>query len=189
METNETMNISDSRAVIAEQLVESCKELFGSYEVNIEVDEEKNSPGNGEGETHLIGLLGVTAEGLRATVAIQTSDQILQDTFPADLDSDRDQKLQDWIGELSNQLLGRLKNKLIPYGCELTLGVPAVIQGSQLKTILPRRTEISSHRFITDQDNDIFLFLSTLEEESFTLHTPDTDTEDDFMAEGEILFF
>lgn len=190
MQTNETINISDTRVVIAEQLTESCKELFESYEVSLKATNNKKSLESEKEGVHLIGLLGVTSEGLRATVAIQTCDQILQDTFPADLDDDRDQKIQDWIGELSNQLLGRLKNKLLPYGCELTLGIPTVIQGTQLEAILPRKSETSSHRFISEQNNDVALFLSTIvEEDSFTLQTPDAETQDDVMSEGELLFF
>jgi hypothetical protein len=38
----------------------------------------------------------------------------------------------DWLGELSNQLVGRLKNKLTKYGVLPTVGMPVTVQGTNL---------------------------------------------------------
>lgn len=35
----------------------------------------------------------------------------------------------DWVGEMTNQLLGRIKNKLLGHGLELLLSTPTVIYG------------------------------------------------------------
>jgi CheY-specific phosphatase CheX len=40
----------------------------------------------------------------------------------------------DWIGEISNQVIGRLKNALLKYGVNATLTVPTVIKGEHIST-------------------------------------------------------
>lgn len=37
--------------------------------------------------------------------------------------------LRDWVGEMTNQLLGRIKNKLLGHGLELLLSTPTVVYG------------------------------------------------------------
>lgn len=182
--------ISDPRSVVVEQLSASCEELFENYGLKLSLIESISGSILVDNTSDIIGLLGASAEGLRASAAIQTSFGILQKTYPAKLEGLEEQKLQDWIGELSNQLIGRLKNKMLPYGCELTLGVPAVIQGSNLKTVLPKRSEITTYRYSTETGDDVYLFLSTLiDENSFNLYSPDESSEEELMTEGEFIFF
>jgi CheY-specific phosphatase CheX len=44
---------------------------------------------------------------------------------------------RDWVGELSNQLLGRIKIELLKRGVEIYLNLPAVLLGQHLAP-LPR---------------------------------------------------
>ena len=45
--------------------------------------------------------------------------------------------MRDWVGELTNQLVGRLKSKLLARGIEIALTTPIVLSGVRLKP-LPR---------------------------------------------------
>merc|ERR1712146_853533 len=48
----------------------------------------------------------------------------------------------DWIGELANQLLGRLKNKLLSWNVEVALSTPVLVHGAQLSIAsLQRKAE------------------------------------------------
>lgn len=38
----------------------------------------------------------------------------------------------DWIGELNNQLVGRIKNRLIQYGVTVQMGTPIILSGDNL---------------------------------------------------------
>lgn len=38
-----------------------------------------------------------------------------------------EEKLEDWLSELANQLLGRFKNKMLNFGCALQIGLPEMI--------------------------------------------------------------
>jgi CheY-specific phosphatase CheX len=40
---------------------------------------------------------------------------------------------RDWIGELNNQVVGRLKNKLIPCGVHVQLGTPITMDGESIR--------------------------------------------------------
>ncbi len=182
--------IEDARAVIAEQLSESCIALFETYGLQISENTSVDEAFKSSDETQIIGILGASAEGLRTSIAILSPLSVLQSSYPANLDGAREQKLLDWAGELANQLLGRLKNKLLPYGCELTLGVPTVIQGNNLLSILPKKSEVSRHTFTTANQGDIDILLSTLiDAQHFKLTCPNEDTESELMAEGDFLFF
>jgi len=41
--------------------------------------------------------------------------------------------LQDWGGELANQLLGRLKSRLLAHGVTILLGTPTTVSGLDLR--------------------------------------------------------
>lgn len=69
--------------------------------------------GNGFG-----GALGFAAESVMIEAAYGESDTRLSDS---------------WLGEVANQLLGRVKNALLGYGVEIRLAIPMVLHGLDLK--------------------------------------------------------
>lgn len=114
-----------------ELLTQSAVELFSSYDcpLNAEGDPRPTS------ETEHVSLgaaIGFTGEYVRGMLAIGLDDSIAMrmNPVPGRQIEDAD---QDWIGELANQLLGRLKNKLLSYNVELALSTPVVVQGTQIR--------------------------------------------------------
>lgn len=108
-----------------------------------------------------------------------------------DMDTDKlnDKQLQDWLGELSNNLAGRFKQKLVPYGCSLNMGIPTVIQGTELQIDLPVKSMISTHQFSTEKNELIELGISTLLDEGFIIHAPE-ETEGNGKQEiDDVIFF
>ena len=125
-------------------------------------------------------------------------------SFPASEEDISDDELSDWLGELANQLADRFKNKVVPYGRKLELGVPTVIQGVGLKIDLPKSSEITEHQFISEQgeivergthqallakDEIVELRLSTLIDKQFSLKILDETSKPEVLGEGEMLFF
>lgn len=49
-----------------------------------------------------------------------------------------DQDLNDWIGEIANQLLGRVKNKFSASGLKCSMGTPTVMVGQALNVTEPK---------------------------------------------------
>ena len=54
--------------------------------------------------------------------------QIIEDTLPmiSDPPENMEEIERDWVLELSNQMLGRFKNKLLAHDCVLKMGLPAL---------------------------------------------------------------
>lgn len=73
-----------------------------------------------------VGVIGFTASNLRGNLALLIPAEVIRAT---QTDSDP----MDWAGELTNQYLGRLKNKLISYGVALEISTPLVVSGLSLR--------------------------------------------------------
>lgn len=184
---NEENSIANPRSTLVELLSDSCLELFAGYETALmgnseimELDEKGMS---------FIALIGLSDSFLRATLTMCVSPALLRSSFPAGEEEVSESDLSDWLGELANQLAGRFKNKIVPYGRKLELGVPTVIQGVGLKIDLPKSSEITEHQFICEQGEVVELRFSTIIDEKFILQTPEESDEPEVMAEGEMLFF
>jgi CheY-specific phosphatase CheX len=74
-------------------------------------------------------IIGYAGEGVAGSLCLSTSHDCL--TELAKLGNT--QMSEDWLGELSNQLLGRVKRRLAPHGASFSLGTPVVITGERLR--------------------------------------------------------
>jgi hypothetical protein len=80
----------------------------------------------------LFGVMGFVGDELRATCLLGMNEALLQAIRP------QGARLRDWLGELSNQLVGRLKMKLMARGLRVAaLTTPLALSGVRL-TPLPR---------------------------------------------------
>jgi hypothetical protein len=71
-------------------------------------------------------IIGYSGAALKGTVMLAVSREGLSATRPVG-DDDRD-----WLAELSNQLLGRVKNQLFRHGVQISMSTPLVIRGERL---------------------------------------------------------
>lgn len=84
--------------------------------------------------TNRIGLIGFGGSQMKGMLVIQCSPLFLKKSHPSVamgipvLDAD----LDDWLGEIANQVLGRLKNLLLAFEVKLELSTPSVISGESL---------------------------------------------------------
>ena len=106
----------------------ACTELFDAYGVRLE------SSNNRWGESNvrlLCGVIGFVGSRVRGTCLLAGSEPPLTESCPTQ------GKLRDWVGELANQLAGRLKTKFLDRGVEVALTTPIVLSGVRLEP-LPR---------------------------------------------------
>lgn len=185
--SNQENIISNPRATLVELLSESCLELFSSYESYLMNNPELSKLD--ETDSRFIALIGVSDPFFRGTLTMYVDSALLKTSFPVSEGEVSASDLSDWLGELANQLAGRLKNKVVPYGRKFELGVPTVIQGVGLKVDLPKSSEITEHQFVSEQGELIELRLSTIINDQFILSTPEESDEAEVLAEGEMLFF
>jgi hypothetical protein len=126
--------VTTNEAIIEQTVSEACISLFEDYSLPL----VRTLVGALEGDSELLycGVVGFTGEQMRGSVLLATSREPLGRTSPTS-----DASYREWIAELANQLLGRVKNKLIPRGVTLHLSTPIVLRGHHLAPI-PRAEQV-----------------------------------------------
>jgi CheY-specific phosphatase CheX len=77
--------------------------------------------------------IGFAGAELRGALVLISSRRLVHQALPREVaDREADEQLADWMGELTNQLLGRVKNRLLRYGVALAMGTPTVVFGNAL---------------------------------------------------------
>ncbi len=116
---------------------------------------------------------------------------VLSLTYPSSfehiIDVDESQ-LEEWIPELANQLMGKLKNKLILRGCNLQMGLPNCYFGQSLSDVLPDGYDHAMFYF--DSDGEIFECCLSINifNENMEL-SQDTEPTDSGPGDGELELF
>jgi CheY-specific phosphatase CheX len=72
-------------------------------------------------------IIGMCDEALSASISLTTNTETIRTLSRVPLAN-----LADWLGELSNQLAGRFKNKLSIYGLQPRLSTPTTVSGQML---------------------------------------------------------
>lgn len=119
--------------ILRELVASTLSELLAAYDVEAELldgqtksEEEAISPGS---EPGIAGVIGFTADAMRGSMVVYGYRKVLGAMGQTD---GSDLALRDWAGEVSNQMLGRLKNKLLAYGVVLSMSTPVVVVGFRL---------------------------------------------------------
>ena len=105
----------------------ACVELMQAYNVAL-------TPTTGWGESDEVmfsGVMGFVGDSVRGTCLLAAPEGTVQAAAP------KDAAARDWVGELANQLVGRLKAKLMARGATIALSTPVVLRGVKLSP-LPR---------------------------------------------------
>src|SRR5690606_12189079 len=79
------------------------------------------------------GIIGFTESRFGGFVAIQTYPEVVAKILPEEIRGRISERvIADWMGELSNQLLGRTKNKMLRYGVSFQMSPPTSVSGLML---------------------------------------------------------
>jgi CheY-specific phosphatase CheX len=105
----------------------ACTELMQAYGVEL-----ISSDGWPEtDEVMLSGVMGFIGDNVRGTCLLAAEQVTIEAAAPPNAVA------RDWVGELANQLVGRLKSKLMARGATIALSTPVVLKGVRLSP-LPR---------------------------------------------------
>ena len=168
----------------------ACLGLFESLNctverVNLEDHELRSELGDAP-----IACIDAGSNEVELITGIQLPMSVLALTYPVqgNITGVNEEQLEDWISELSNQLIGRLKSKLITHNCQVTLGLPTTYFGTDINDLIVGDCERVSMYF--DLDGEIcacHISIETFNEEvSFSL---EVDEDVDVLAEGDIELF
>ncbi len=169
----------DELTALDEVVVDATRGLFGAYGLDICGNRFAQSGWRGP-DGSSASVVGFTSPDFSGSLVIGTTLDIVRETSP------EASSLHDWMGELANQLLGRIKNRLLRYGVALDMAIPVVIMGIEL------RTPVVEGRHVLDYGFDSKLGKIVVRVDltpTWRLHPP-CDGEDTTTAEeGELLLF
>lgn len=128
----------------------------------------------------LVGTLGFVGPTMRGALLFEIP--VATARIAAGIDDD--DAVRDWVGEMTNQLLGRVKNRLLGHGLDFCLSTPMVISGCALD-IPPGRGVRVTTGFASERGRMrvIFEYVST-PDLAFVLESTEVAAE-----EGAALFF
>lgn len=78
-----------------------------------------------------LAIIGLGGQKLRGSVVLGIPESLLRISHPAA--GSEPEELADWLAELANLLLGRLKAQLLARGVSIELGTPVTISGTALR--------------------------------------------------------
>ena len=159
---------------VADLTAGCCVDLFAAYGVAL-------NPSHAEfivsDEVLLSGVIGFFSPDLRGTCLL------VGNRSPIELSSPQKQHTRDWVGELTNQLVGRLKRKFLGFGLEVALTTPVVLSGLHLRP-MPRGK--LTPRVFSTESGSIMIWLEVEAEPGFEFGPAISDSTS---VEGEVLMF
>ncbi len=179
---------SDHHLVLDGIVGESTQELLESYGLRFSIRRQ------GPFADELVTALGFAGRGISGSLSVATSYRVARrivQEVPGATD------IEDWIGELTNQLLGGIQRRLLRRGASIAAGLPVVVRGEELDLANNGRSSSSAtsdiQRFRIDRMVDLFSGVVRVrvmvELESWFQLQPASDPAMQPLAEGEPLLF
>lgn len=179
---DELVGAPSETAILVEGLVmDATRALFEIYGVKLELDGRaiaKTLP-----SVDIISTIGFSSPTINGSLLLAIPNVVLQQTLPTP-----DASLADWSGELANQLLGRLKNKLIHYEVVINLALPVVVSGDEFH-LRARPNRLTRHFSFISEWGRMFVRAELELCASLELERQDLGETGVGMDEGELLFF
>lgn len=175
------MLVSKNRRVLNELVVQCSRALFEHYEVPIEHAPGASREEVWEEDLVLAGIIGFTSTAMRGSMVLGIGAKPL-----AKVDEDESAH-RDWIQELANQLLGRMKNRLLGYGVDLQMTTPMSMRGLHL-VLEPNASESAPLLFHTAEGGAVCVLLDAELVPGLELEQQD-GAGDAVPDEGELLLF
>lgn len=173
MEETPSATEAETQRLVENLAEEACLSLFDAYGVQLSRVEHASAP---EADHCLTGIIGFTGQGITGMCLVAASEEPLAASNPAG------GTLRDWVAELSNQLAGRLKHKLLTQGVEVYITTPIVLRATRIEP-LPRRK--LQPRAFTALGGRVALWVEVETSPEFTV----SEAAEQPVAEGETLLF
>lgn len=129
------------RAIIDDIVVTCAHELFAQYDTALEPVASPLDP------HEYVAVIAFYGDSIRGSLGIGLDRDLVARMLPGEATSDH-RIIEDCTGETANQLLGRVKNKLLGYGVALGIALPIVLRGVEVQ-VLNAKAEVWPYRFAT----------------------------------------
>ena len=128
--------------VVFDQLVAACtSELFQARGFSIRA---ANRP---DDSMEYAATIGFSSDTIRGMLGLGMNPATLEQLLAKEDITVTGGLAEDWLAESVNQLLGRLKNKLLGYDLTVSLALPTVLRGVCLKFLSTRPTALWTYPF------------------------------------------
>jgi CheY-specific phosphatase CheX len=164
--------VLDTQRLVDELGEAACLDLFGAYGVELE---QHDNTGPQRHDLSFTGIIGFTGQGVSGTCVLGATETVMQ-SMPGG------GQPRDWIAELSNQLAGRLKAKLIGLGVTVYITTPVVLRGTRIEPVPKNGTAPSVFRTV---EGTVVLWIQVETSPDFTQSAPGEAC----VAEGEAILF
>ncbi|MDX2018942.1 MAG: hypothetical protein SF187_01780 [Deltaproteobacteria bacterium] len=114
------------RSFLETLTTESCVKLFQDY--NVHVSENGSGAAGGADGILYCGIVGFTADNFRGSLVLSATAEPLARSNPVTGAGSQ----RDWTAELSNQLAGRVKNRMLPHKVDISISTPVVLRGEHI---------------------------------------------------------
>lgn len=131
-------------------LIESAaRALFESHGLTLGETMSEATPEPGDHD--VAASIGFTSPQVQGAVLMTTRKSLVARAWPRELRhrEPSEREVCDWAGELVNQLLGRVKNALLPFGLRLEQSTPTVVTGKHVHRAPPSTNLARHHHFDT----------------------------------------
>lgn len=161
--------------VLGEVVAECVEKVFDAYATTIEA-----APNEHVGH-EVVAVIGYAADEVRGGLALGITKNLAERTMPTP-----DTPLYDWAGELANQILGRVRNRMLSYKLDIQIATPVVLHGLgvQVMSSGAGSVKIASYRSGSDA---VQVLVEARFEDGYELPEPYAD--DSAIDEGEMLLF
>jgi CheY-specific phosphatase CheX len=174
-------------AKLSEIIAQAAREFFTSSGIT----EWKQAPAaKSDSEYQWTGIIGLSGDLIRGSLAITCQEQLLRSTHP-NFQMEMpvtNEDLVDWIGEMSNQILGRIKNLTLEYSVSFSLSAPSVVKGQTLQVLGQAKKIIETFNFVAD-GNPVTITVVCVINPNFNFDTAVKIDKADKASEGQSLLF
>jgi CheY-specific phosphatase CheX len=145
---------NEDRTVLTSLLVQMCRDMFAANGESFE--ELSVAAAQHDTENLLASCIGLSGTTVRGALVVVARPAFFRLTYPSELGVPRtDDDVADWAGEVANQLLGRIKNRLSTYGLDFTTSTPTVVRGDRLQLRIDEANTIRRQLGIRGERVDI----------------------------------
>jgi hypothetical protein len=156
------------RAILNKLFLEAAEDLLSVNGIKADLVGEPDAGVNVDSKPSYVSVLGATGAGIALSSMMTIDRELLISLHPLGIADVSQADLEDWCRELNNQLVGRLKNKLLRCGIVVMMGLPVLLKGTNVSAVTSPEVTVSQHAIRT-ANGQIVLSLAMLMDEELKL--------------------
>ena len=177
------MNQAQAAEYINEQFESACIDLFEGFQCNIEAANGDDM----DADSALLTSIDAGSQEMEMKALLRMPFSVLALTYPGEEVTEiEEEQLEDWMAEIANLLIGKLKTRLMSHGVRIKIGLPENCFDGHLEDVIPDMSEEAVFYFSIDNVTIECRFYLELMTEEIDI---EIDQKDDDVQEGELEFF